>query len=530
MRPGGSLVLTNGAIYPRAVERRTCSGLVIEGGLVRANLTGPPGGGLQGSLIVDLGGRTVLPGLIDAHLHLEKYSLQLQLVDCETTSLRDCVQRVAARAKSSPPGEWVLGHGWNQNDWGGFGDAGDLDAVAPGRPVYLTAKSLHAGWVNSEALRRAGIHATTPDPEGGWIQRRPDGSPTGIVFEGAMSLVAQAVPQPTTAVRLEAMRAAQQRLWRMGLTGVHDFDGPRSFQTLQLLDEAGLLDLRVLKSIPFELLGQAAALALRSGFGHERLRLGAVKLFADGALGPRTAAMLEAYDEEPANTGHLLLDREAVLEAGIRAAESGLSLAIHAIGDRANHEVLDGLAALRQHELDSRLPALRHRIEHLQLLHPDDMRRPAELNIIASMQPSHAPSDMPMADRYWGRRSRYGYAWKSQLRAGARLAFGSDAPVESPDPFLGLHAAVTRRRLDGSPSTEGWVPEERLEITEALEAFTEGAAFAAAAEKQQGRLEPGFFADLIVVDRDPLAIPPEDLPALRVLGTMVAGKWVMKEF
>jgi hypothetical protein len=345
-----------------------------------------------------------------------------------------------------------------------------------------------------------------------------------------MSLLAQAVPQPTTAARLEALQAAQQRLWRMGLTGVHDFDGPRSFQALQLLDEAGQLDLRVLKSIPFELLGEAAALALRTGFGHERLRLGAVKLFADGALGPRTAAMLEAYHEEPSNTGHLLLDREAVLEAGIRAAESGLSLAIHAIGDRANHEVLDGLAALRQHEVDNGLPPLRHRIEHLQLLHPDDMRRPSELNIIASMQPSHAPSDLPMADRYWGRRSRYGYAWKSQLRAGARLAFGSDAPVESPDPFLGLHAAVTRRRLDGSPSAEGWVPQERLEIAEALEAFTEGAAFAAGAENQQGRLEPGFFADLIVLDRDPLAIPPEDLPSVRVLGTMVGGQWVMKEF
>ena len=530
MRSGHTLVLTNGTIYPRTVERRTCNGLVIEDGRVRTTLAAPPGGGLQRSPVIDLGGRTVIPGLIDAHIHLEKYSLQLQLVDCETTSLQDCVRRVEARARTSPPGEWILGHGWNQNDWGGFGDTGDLDAVAPGRPVYLTAKSLHAGWANSEALRRAGIHATTPDPQGGWIQRRADRSPTGIVFEGAMNLVAQAVPQPTTAARLEAMRAAQQRLWKMGLTGVHDFDGPRSFQTLQLLLESGQLGLRVLKSIPFELLGNAAALDLRTGFGNERLRLGAVKLFADGALGPRTAAMLEAYNEEPANTGHLLLDREVVLEAGIRAAESGLALAIHAIGDRANHEVLDGLAALRQHEIDNGLPPLRHRIEHLQLLHPDDVRRPAELNIITSMQPSHAPSDMPMADRYWGRRSELGYAWKSQIRAGARMAFGSDAPVESPDPFLGLHAAVTRRRLDGSPSLEGWVPQERLEITEALEAFTEGAAFAAGTEQQQGRLQPGFWADLIVLDRDPLTIPPEELPTVRVLGTMVAGEWVWREF
>lgn len=530
MMRGGSLILTNGTVYPRVVERRACNGLVIEDGRVRATLTAPPGGGLQAATVVDLGGRTVLPGLTDAHIHFEKYSFQLQLVDCETTTLQSCVRRVEARARAVPPGEWILGHGWNQNDWGRFGDSRDLDTVAPGHPVYLTAKSLHAGWANSEALRRAGIHATTPDPRGGLIQRQADRSPTGIVFESAMNLVAQAVPEPTTGALREAMRAAQQRLWKMGLTGVHDFDGPRSFRSAQLLLESGQLGLRVLKSIPFELLAEAAALALRTGFGNERLRLGHVKLFADGALGPRTAAMLEAYGDEPANTGILLLDRETVLEAGIRASEAGLALAIHAIGDRANHEVLAGLAALRQHEAENGLPPLRHRIEHLQLLHPDDVARPAELDIIASMQPSHAPSDMPMADRYWGRRSEFGYAWKSQLRAGARLAFGSDAPVESPDPFLGLHAAVTRRRLDGSPSPEGWVPQERLEITEALAAFTEGAAFAAGAENEQGRLEPGFFADLIVVDRDPFACPPEELPSVRVLGTMVGGEWVVREF
>jgi len=530
MNLGASLILTNGKIYPRVTELRTCSGLLLLDGRVADILDGPAHTSLAGIPTVDLGGRVVLPGLTDAHLHLEKYALQLSLVDCETATLDECLERVQARATRVPPGEWILGHGWNQTRWERFGRAADLDAVAPGHPVYLTAKSLHAGWANSEALRRAGLATETPDPEGGRVQRAEDGAPTGILFEGAMSIVANALPEPLLTDTVEAMATAQERLWAMGITGVHDFDGRRSFQAEQVLLEQGRLGLRVLKSIPYELLGEAAALGLRSGFGAERLRLGHVKLFADGALGPRTAAMLAPYDGEPGNTGLLFLDREAVLEAGIRAAEAGLALAIHAIGDRANHEVLDGLAALRAYETSHGWPARRHRIEHLQLVHPDDLPRPAQLGVTASMQPIHATSDMLMADRYWGRRTEFSYAWRSQIRSGAHLAFGSDAPVESPDPFLGLHAAVTRRRTDGTPSPQGWVPQERLDIQQALMGFTEGAAFAAGAELEQGRLQPGYRADLIVVDRDPMACPPDDLPQVRVLGTMVGGRWVRREF
>jgi predicted amidohydrolase YtcJ len=273
-------------------------------------------------------------------------------------------------------------------------------------------------------------------------------------------------------------------------------------------------------------LDQAAALGLRSGFGDDWLRLGHVKIFADGALGPRTAAMLQPYAGEPGNTGISLIDREGILEAGIRAAHSGLPLAIHAIGDRANHEVLEGLAALRAHEREHALPPLRHRIEHLQLLHPDDMARPAELGLVVSMQPIHATSDMPMADRYWGERRRTAYAWRSQIERGALAAFGSDAPVESPNPFLGLHAAVTRCRADGSPGPTGWVPEERIPLGAALQGFTEGPAEVAGMAGRLGTLEPGSFADLIVLETDLYRLPPAELASVEPLATMVAGRWV----
>ncbi|OGT27260.1 MAG: hypothetical protein A2Z17_00870 [Gammaproteobacteria bacterium RBG_16_66_13] len=523
------LILSGGKIYPRAGSPATMSGVVVGRGRVEQLLetdVGIPGSGAR----IDLQGFVVLPGLTDAHIHLEKYARQLQRVDCETSTRDECLRRVGTRAEATPRGDWILGHGWNQNDWDRFGTAADLDAVAPHHPVYLTAKSLHAGWANSQALRQAGVTASTTDPPGGVIQRDSSGRPTGIVLEGAMEILTRALPIPTRDTTLQELQRAQDGLWRMGITSVHDFDGPTCFHALQTLYERGDLGLRVLKSIPRELLPQAADLGLRSGFGNEWLRLGHVKLFADGALGPRTAAMLAPYEGTQADVGILLLDREAILEAGIRAGEAGLPLAIHAIGDRANHEVLEGLAALRKHEAERGWPRRRHRIEHLQLVHPDDMQRPAELGLVASMQPIHAPSDMLMADRHWGSRVQSSYAWQSQRRSGVRLAFGSDAPVEAPNPFLGLHAAVTRRRLDGSPSPEGWTPHQRLAVQDALLAYTEGPAYAAGTEARQGRLDPGFAADLVVLDHDPLTCDADDLPRIQVRGTMVGGHWAHRDF
>jgi predicted amidohydrolase YtcJ len=312
----------------------------------------------------------------------------------------------------------------------------------------------------------------------------------------------------------------------MGLTGVHDFDGRACFMALQLLHARGQSPLRVLKSIPLELFPQAVELGLSSGFGDDFLRIGSIKLFADGALGTHTGAMTAPYVDEPQNRGILLLKAENIFDYGCQAAAGGLSLAVHAIGDRAVHEVLDGFARLRNYERERGLPALRHRIEHVQTILPEDAGRLAGLDIIASMQPVHAPSDMLMADQLLGNRAAFSYAWRTQLEHGARLAFGSDAPVESANPFHGIHAAVTRCRTDGSPGPEGWFPEQRLTVSAAIAGFTSGPAFAAGMEQRLGRLSAGFLADLIVIETDPFTCDPAGLYAIQPVATMVAGEWV----
>jgi predicted amidohydrolase YtcJ len=297
---------------------------------------------------------------------------------------------------------------------------------------------------------------------------------------------------------------------------------------LQKLHAQGKLKLRVLKNLPVELLDQVYELGLSTGFGDDWLRIGFIKAFMDGALGPHTAAMFQPYIGEAENRGILNMDSEELFEYGRKAAQAGLPMAVHAIGDRANHEVLDAYEQLRNYEKENGLPELRHRIEHVQVLHPDDVRRLGKMNIIASMQPIHATSDMLMADAFWGERSRLAYAWKTQLENGARLALGSDAPVESPNPFWGLYAAVARRRADGSPSADGWYPAERLTLAEAWEGFTLGPAYAANMENRLGRLAPNHLADLIVLDasQDPFACPAEDLLEMQSSATMVGGEWV----
>ena len=475
----------------------------------------------------DMCGRVILPGLTDAHIHLQIYTLSLGKVDCELENKTQILERVKSRTDQLSSGNWVTGHGWNQHTWGGeWPSRMELDVIAPRNPVYLTAKSLHAGWANSAALKLANITGATPDPLNGRIQHDPRGDPTGVLFEEAMGLIEAVIPEPAPAVLADQIRKAIAGLWRMGLTGVHDFDQRSCFQALQILHERSELRLRVVKSIPLELLPQAAALGLRSGFGDDTLRIGSVKLFADGALGPHTGALFEAYIDEPQNRGILILDKETLFEHGQMAAESGLSLAVHAIGDRAVHEMLDGFTRLRSYERERGLPPLRHRIEHVQTIHPQDAGRLAELGLIASMQPIHATSDREMADRFLGERTAFSYAWRTQLAHGARLAFGSDAPVESPNPFLGLHAAVTRQGRDGVPGPQSWHPEQRLTVDEALEAYTSGPAFAAGMENKLGKLQTGHLADLIVMKEDPFTCDPTELASLAPEATMVGGEWV----
>ncbi len=522
-------LLYNARIYTLARSRPTASALACE----RERVVAVGGEELLAEFPhaekENMGGRILLPGLTDAHIHLMRYALALQQVDCETVSKEECLRRVAARVAEARPGAWVCGHGWNQNEWdGAWPTAAELDRIAPHTPVFLTAKSLHAAWANSAALRLAGVDAATPDPPNGQFLRDEHGQPTGILLEEAYLQVQQAIPLPTPEEVAVALRAVQPRLWQMGLTGVHDFDPLLSFQALQYLQERGELTLRVVKSIPLENLSAALEIGLRTGFGNDLLRIGSVKAFADGALGPRTAAMLDPYIDEPQNCGILNLTADQVFEIGRRAAAGGLSLAVHAIGDRANREVLDGFARLRQYERQRGLPALRHRIEHVQVIHPDDAGRLGQLGLAASMQPLHAPSDMLMADRFLGERAAWSYGWQTQVRRGARLAFGSDAPVESPNPFWGLYAAVTRRRLDGSPGPQGWHPEERLSLQTALEAFTGGPAYLAGMENRLGRLADGYLADLIVLDADPFACPADDLHLIKPIATMLGGDWVWR--
>ncbi len=479
---------------------------------------------------LNLRNRVILPGLTDAHIHLSKYALNAGIVDCETSTIGACLERLATRVQELPPDRWLLGHGWDQNRWGTFGHRRQLDQISRMHPILVTAKSLHAAWANSRALELAGISEGTEDPDNGAIQQDADGVPTGILFEEAIDLVRERIPSASIEQIASAIGEAQVRLWTLGITAVHDFDGPRCFQALQLLEERGELGLRVTKNLPVGLLDHATAVGLRTGFGGDWIRIGNVKVFADGALGPRTAAMIAPYEGEPDNRGILMIDSEELLEIGIKAADAGLGMTVHAIGDHANHVVLDSYQSLRRYEADHQLPRMRHRIEHLQLLHPVDLKRAGELGVVASMQPIHATSDMPAADRYWGSRAQYSYTWKSQLEAGATLAFGSDAPVEDPNPFWGLHAAVTRRRRDGSPRPEGWIPDERISLTEALRAYTIGAAYAAYREDVIGQLKPGFFADLIILEEDPFRLDPEALASVRVSGTMVGGNWRYQSF
>jgi hypothetical protein len=518
------LRLINANAHTLDPQRPHAQAIAIRDGVIIATGTNAAiESALPGAPALDLGGRTVLPGLIDAHMHMELYALGLQRVEAETDSLDECLRRVAERAQATPRGQWIRGHGWNQTRWAGFPSAADLDAVAPEHPVYLSAKSAHAGWANTAALRLAGIGADTPDPHGGAIQRDAGGRPTGILLETAMTLLESIIPLPAVADLAEAMRAAQATLWRYGNTGVHDFDGKRSLAAWQILRERGELGLRVCKTIRVAYLDHAIGLGLRSGFGDDWIRLGNVKVFMDGALGPRTAHMIEPYLGEPENYGLVVTDPEELYEHASKAAAHGLAMTVHAIGDKAGHDLLNVYERLRLSALPAR--PLRHRYEHVQILHPADFSRLGQLGVIASMQPIHATSDMLMAEKYWGARNIGAYAWQTQLEAGATLAFGSDAPIEKPNPFEGLHAAVTRRRADGSPGPQGWYGEQRLTVEAALRAYTLGAAYAGYMENKIGALAPGKLADLVVTDRDIFACDPMAIKDTQVVGTMVGGEW-----
>jgi len=533
----GDLLLFNGAFHTMEPRALRASAVAIRDGRF-LHVGDEPGArsafaGRSGMHEVDLEGRCVLPGLVDSHLHFMWYAQSLHGVDAETATLAEALDRVRSRASESRPGAWITGSGWNHNVWGdgAFPDRFSLDEAAPRNPVMLEAKSGHALWVNSLALDKAGIRLDTPDPDGGKIAHGRDGMPSGVLLENAMRLVQAVVPRPSSAELATMMRRAQTEAHRRGLTGIHDFDRTLAFEAFQELRASGSLAIRVVKGIPHEMLPQAVALGIRSGFGDDMLQVGPVKMFADGALGPQTAWMLAPY-EGTWSTGIPTLSEEQLFDDILRANRAGLACAVHAIGDAACHVVLNafGRAASSLGRQQRGRPGLRNRVEHAQILHQGDIPRFAQLSVIASMQPLHATSDMLIAEQHWGSRCETAYAWKSLLDAGARLAFGSDCPVETPDPLAGIHAAVTRRRADGSPGPDGWRPEQRLSVEQAVHGYTLGAAFAAGKEADLGSVTPGKLADLTILERDIFSIPAHELSAVSVSATMVGGEFVYRTF
>lgn len=476
--------------------------------------------------VVDLGGHTVVPGLIDAHVHFSWFSFGLIDINLDgVATLDEALGLVRDRVARTPGGGWVRGHGFNANLWERWPTCRDLDMVAPLHRVIISSKDAHSLWVNSLVLRDAGISAATPTPRGGQILRDERGEPTGIFQESAQDLFSAVVPERSEEEYLQAMRLGLRYANRMGITGLHCVDGVDSFRALQTLQARGELTVRFLKSIPEHAIDHAIGAGLRTGFGNEWLRVGGIKIFTDGSLGSQTAYMLDGYEDRPDYTGVATHTPESVAEVIGKAVRGNFSVLVHAIGDAANRMVLDALEDVYE---ESRRRGLRHRIEHAQLLDEEDIERFGELGVIASVQPSHAPSDRYIADKFWGERARRAYAFRSLLRSGARLAMGSDVPVEPLDPLAGIHAAVWRKRLD-EPDSESWYPEERLTVNEALHGFTMGAAYASGEEAIKGSISSGKLADFVVLTHDISTGAEEALREARPRATVVGGRLVYGE-
>jgi predicted amidohydrolase YtcJ len=481
-----------------------------------------------GAPVHDARGATVVPGLIDAHAHLMGLGYALMRADLMgARSKAEVIARLEAFAADLPEGAWLLGRGWDQNLWPekSFPTAADLDAAFPERPVWLERVDGHAGWANSAALRRVERDlAGDWQPNGGQVIR-VDGRPTGVFIDAATSLVDEVVPRPDAALRTEALERALEATARVGLTGVHDMG--TSLADLELYGrfaDEGRLTLRVVAYAD----GDAEALeALCRGgsyrHGSGRVSMAGVKFYADGALGSRGAALLDSYSDDHGNRGLLVTPPEQLLAAMRKARACGVQVATHAIGDRGNRLVLDDYAEVLGEDAPS---DHRWRIEHAQVATLADIPRFQQLHVIASMQPTHATSDMPWAEARVGRERLAGaYAWRRFLQSNVRLALGSDFPVESADPRLGLYAAVTRQDLAGQPPG-GWLPDQKLTAAEALRGFTADAAWAGFTEADVGRLAPGLRADFVLLDADPLAVDAARLPAIKVLSTWVDGERV----
>jgi predicted amidohydrolase YtcJ len=525
------LIITNARIYTVDETHPLADALAVRGGQVQ--FVGSSGAvmALKGAStrMLDLGGKTVIPGMVDAHGHVDNLGLALRTVDLTgTTSYDEVVARVVARAKSTPAGQWIIGRGWDQNDWGDtrFPTHEKLSAAVPNNPVYLTRVDGHAGLANAAALKAAGITAQTKDPDGGHIERAADGSPAGVFVDNAQGLMRRVIPRPTRDEVKSEVQAAIAEGQKWGLTGVHDAGA--SAQTLEIYEELGkahALNFRLYAMISDDSVTVAKWFArgpLVAGYD-STLWIRSVKLYMDGALGSRGAALLDPYSDNPGTNGLLVSKPEHIEAVAERALKAGFQVNTHAIGDRANRLVLDAYEqALKA------VPVADHRfrIEHAQILNPDDIPRFAALGVIPSMQASHQTSDMYWAGTRLGSTRLLGaYAWRSLLDNGSIIPNGSDFPVEQVNPLISFHAAFSRQDAHNWPPN-GWYPEQKMTREEALRSITLWPAYAAFQENILGSLTPGKLADFVVLDQDIMRVAPEQVLRTQVLATYVGGKAV----
>ena len=501
--------------------------LIGDDGKVVRTLNGPDDVRLDAKQRIDGKGRTLLPGLIDAHGHvmgLGMAAIQLDLVGAG--SITELQQRLRTYAAAHPDDAWVLGRGWNQELWTDrrFPNAHDLDAALADRPAMLERVDGHAVVLNSAALKAAGINAATKDPVGGKIERDASGNPTGLLVDNAIELVAQIIPEASATQRDEALVKTQDALLSVGITSVADMGtNPQDWSAFSRSGDAKGLQFRIMSyALDTKSMEAMIANGPTSWLYGDRLRMGGVKLYADGALGSRGAWLKRPYADKPDTRGLQFLKDQEILAKADQAARNGVQVAVHAIGDAANAQVISTYEQLARKYPGDR----RWRIEHFQIADQADIARLAPAGIIASMQPTHQTSDRLMAEKRLGPDRLAGaYAWQSVLKSGARLAFGSDFPVESPNPFPGLAAAISRQDMRGEPPG-GWIPSERLSFEQALYAFTRGAAYAGFADDRIGALEPGKWGDFILVDRDVSKVDAQALARTQVIETWLAGRKV----
>ncbi len=486
---------------------------------------------------IDLDGRLVLPGFIDTHIHFYEWALNRQGVRLDDlTCLEDLLERIRRATVDRPMDQWTMGQGWNESDWREprMPTREALDRVAPDHPVLLWRCDLHLAAANSAALKLAGIDAGTPDPPEGRIERDAAGEPTGILRELAINLVRQAVAPPDADQVMQAFGDATRALHRRGVTGIHDVrlmadkDGASAFQAFQALDRDGRLALRSWVTLPGDRLDDIIGLGLRTGFGSDRLRVGHVKFFSDGGMGARTAWMIDPYLD--AQHGMPLMDMDVLASDVRRADDAGLSVMVHAVGDRANRELVDIFEALESRRTRSGgpRPAIPHRIEHVQMIRPEDVDRLGALHLALCVTPANMVLDINLINSAVGDKGQWTYAFRRLMDTGIPVMFSSDCPVCDPDPLAGIHAAVTRQRADGTPEN-GWHPQNCVTVAEAIQAYTVTPASVHQA-LDLGVIAPGKKADLAVLSENILVSPPSQIPHIKVDMTLFDGQIVYRQF